>query len=380
MSRSTRPRLPYHLALAAGFQGACTAPADETAHPPEETGARDTGPGDEPASYGIATLNLHCLRTDGTSFSGNPERFEAIAAFLAAEDVALLAAQEACKAGEDAVALLEVALEEATGEPWSSAWEFAHVAWEGTADQADEGVALFARGALEDVQGLQLGPQGGLRRVILGARVGAALGSRRFVSVHIDHEDAAVRLAQARQVAVAALVQQLEDAEVLALGDFNAVEGSEPWAAMVALGWEDLAAGLDPSAIDHVFAHRGAAVRAEEARIVFTGDDGPRVSDHEGVLVRLGPGEGDALDPTVVDALAEIGEGHWLSLRGDTAPLDWGWGWGAVPVEGGRWRFASTELPAGSFAYKFLLDDATWQQGEDAVGQGGEENEVAPAF
>ena len=53
----------------------------------------------------------------------------------------------------------------------------------------------------------------------------------------------------------------------------------------------------------------------------------------------------------------------------------------ASPVSPGEWKLLLTEIPEGSsFGYKFLRDDVDWQVGDDAVGVGGQDHVIAPAF
>lgn len=44
-----------------------------------------------------------------------------------------------------------------------------------------------------------------------------------------------------------------------------------------------------------------------------------------------------------------------------------------------RWEYVSAAL-TGDFTYKVLVEDTTWQAGDDAAGRGGEEQESWPTF
>ncbi|MCA9492716.1 MAG: hypothetical protein KC621_22435 [Myxococcales bacterium] len=104
----------------------------------EETGGSTTGGDDDLV---VLSLNLHCNKLDGTSYGTNRERFDAVAALVSAEHVDVLLLQEVCIGAEDATALLDDALVAATGVSWEGGWNFAHLAWEGTADEAQEGIS-----------------------------------------------------------------------------------------------------------------------------------------------------------------------------------------------------------------------------------------------
>lgn len=347
-----------------------------------DSGGADSGEGALPEQLSVLSLNLHCLKLDGTPYADNAERFAAIARLVAEEEVAVLAAAEICADGEtDAEEALRLALEAATGEGWTSSAVFAHTAWEGTADEAEERVGLFVQGEPAASGALTFAVQGSLNRVAAYATLPASRGGLTVWSVHLEVFEESVRLQQAREAAGAALALADPGLDVLVAGDMNDVEGSATHAAYGAAGFTDLSQGLDPERIDHVFAHRGAAWALDEARLVFDGDAEPAVSDHPGVLVRLVPAEGEAVDWTRVTASADAGFGHYLALRGDVDPLSWDAGWPGAALDDQTWRWVSTEIPAGEpFAYKTLLDDEQWQTGEDSAGVGGEDQEIRPTY
>lgn len=342
------------------------------------TSSSSTGADEPSAPFMLLSLNLHCFRVDGTVYATNAERFAAIASLAAAREVAVLTLQEACeRPGEKAIELLRAALEQQTGVPWTSTWALAHVAWEGTPDEADEGVGLLVRGALSDPGALEHAVQGALRRIAVSATLPPALGSPRVTSVHFEVFEPEARTMQAREVAAAGLVDTDSPYAVIIAGDFNDVEGSATHAAFPAMGYLAADAGLDPSGIDHVMSHRAAQLRPTLAQQVFLGAQA--VSDHPGILVRFEPATGDIVTTTRITAESDPGADHFLSLRGDTAPLDWDRGFPMRAVKPGEHVFVTTEI-AAPFEFKALLDDTTWQTGPNVEGVAGAAQVVMPVF
>lgn len=348
-------------------------PASQDA-PPNLVDTPDSAPDAAPppdSGLVVLSLNLHCLRLDGTPYTTNAERLQAVAALALAEAVDVIAVQEACKRpNEDAMALLGAAL----GAEWSSEWALAHVAWEGTADEADEGVGLLARGGLHDAVVIEHAAQSGLTRVALCA---LTTDQVRVCSVHFDHQDAAARRAQAREIAVAALVDSDPARDVVVAGDFNAKESSPTHQALLDFGYLDASGSLSDGRIDHVMVHRGASLAPDEAALVL---EAPAVSDHPGVLARLAPAAPQALVVTRVTATVELKPKDWLAVRGDTAPLTWEQGWPMRRVAPSVWRALITEWDAGSVELKVLRNDEDWMTGPNAVGQGGGELELTPTW
>ena len=336
------------------------------------------------APFGVLSINLHCLRLDGTDFASNPERFAAIADAVAAWNVGAIAIQEACVDDtENAIELLDTAIEAATHTQWSDAWVFAHVAWEGTANEADEGLGLLVRGELRDVAEIRYQAQSGLDRVALGGTLPPALGGLRLYTVHLDFSEPAVRLAQARETAAVAVTRADPSLDLLVAGDFNATPGSAPHDAFLRYGFRDLTATLDPGRIDHIVTHRGASIALVETDMVFTGGAYPIVSDHPGVLAHIEPAPGEPVVFTRLGAdvrAVEPPPGS-LAVRGSVAPLTWDWGWPATASAPGLWKLVLTEIPdGGALEYKFLLEDETWQSGPNETAVGGRDHEVSPSF
>ncbi len=365
------------------FLAACVSPSPEVvdgALPPvDATG--DTGPSavdsgtpvDDPQLLGLLSLNLHCFKLDGTPFVDHDARWAAIAEAVADGDVDVLALQEVCVRDDlDALVQLEGALEAATGDAWDGAFALAHVAWEGTADEADEGVGLLSRVGLSEPTEIAYVDPGELRRVGLFATLD---DGTTVVTVHLDYGNETAREDQGRQTASQVLAAA-ENLDVVVAGDLNGRSGGPAHAAFGAMGFRDVSteAGAD---IDHAFAHRGGRWQAERSEAWFEGDEA--VSDHPGVFVELVAGEAEPVELTRIVANVDVGFGHTLSVRGDTEPLSWERGWWAWPAAADRWELVLTEVDGG-FAFKTLIDDATWQAGDDAVGEAGAERVVYPSF
>lgn len=361
-----------------GAGGASTIATSTSSSPTSSGGSGGAGGNDPTAPFSLLSLNLHCFRLDGTRFATNADRFAAIASLAATRDVAVLTVQEACeRPGEKAIDLLRTALEQATSTTWSSTWTLAHVAWEGTPDQADEGVGLLVRGALSSPVALEHAVQGSLHRVAVSATLPPELGGSRVTSIHFEVFEAAARTMQAREAAAAALVDTDPGFSAIVAGDFNDVEGSPTHAAFPSMGFLAADAGLNATGIDHVMIHRAAGLRPTSVEEVFLGADA--VSDHPGILVHIEAAPGDTVSATRITAKADPGAGHFLAVRGDTAPLSWDTGFPMRPVAPGEHAFVTTELDA-DFAFKVLVDDATWQTGANVVGVAGTSQTVTPVF
>ncbi len=352
----------------------------------------DSGPADDSGStvdedddLRILSLNLHCFKLDGTTFASNEERFAAIAATVASQGIVAMAVQEACENDTEGVAIdrLAEALAVATGARWGTAWTPTHVAWTGTADEAQEGVGvLFSGGEPADVATLEYSVQGALGRRLLAGTFTTAGGSDvRLASVHLDYEDSDVRRAQARQSAMHALANADDTWGTLLAGDFNAVASDGAIVDLGNAGLSRLSAESDDGThIDHVFAPGPANFEVVESRLLFAGSSEPVVSDHRGVLVHLRRGTPTAAVLTRFVATYDAGVGHYLGLRGDTSPLDWNLGWPAANTAADRWEAAFLGWPSGTIAYKWLYDDSAWEAGDDHQLQAGMTGEVAPTF
>jgi len=340
-----------------------TGPVDSSLDAPSDTDA-----GGVEAGFGVLSLNLHCLETDSTRFADNAARFAAIAAEALARGVRVLLLQEVCGG---ALSALEAAFETASSGEWHGAYSFAHVAWEGTARETDEGVGILADVPLADSESFVHLAEGSLRRVVVSAVLGGDLPALRVASFHLDHADDAARLVQARELATVGLLHA-GSADVMLGGDLNDRAGAAPHAALLDAGYRDGGDTLPASRIDHVFVHRGASVRALSAELLF--EDDP-VSDHPGVLVYLDAATAESAPLTTIEVDADVGLGNALFIRGDQAPLSWDEGWPTINAGAGFWRFATTEL-SGSFEYKVLRNDVDWSAGENFSGTAGATNSV----
>ena len=328
----------------------------------------------------VLSLNLHCLSVEGTAYADNASRFAAIAATALREGVDVFALQEVCDNGTvDALTLLIEALEAESGEPWSGHAVLAHRGFVGTPDEADEHVAIVAR-SIRSSGELVHRRQGALRRVAATAEIGVDGGSIHVMAVHLDHLDAAVSGAQAREAAVTSLVEGDPSLALLVAGDFNAREGQPAHAALLAAGFRDRSAGVGLARIDHVFTHRASGFVTRSAQVLFDTPE-TRVSDHPGVLVTLVAATPE--DVVVSRATAEHTPtaGRTLWIRGSSAPLSWTSGWPMVPVATGRWRFLSTEI-AGPYELKAILDDSetSWQLGANVAAMAGVDLVFRPTF
>jgi len=311
-------------------------------------------------------------------YATNTERFAAIASLVANRDVSAITLQEACeRPGENAIDELRVAIEKATSTSWSSTWTFAHVAWEGTPDQADEGVGLLVKGNLSNPDELVLAVQGSLRRVAASATLPAQWSKVRLTSIHFEVFEQTARTMQAREVAVAALVDTDPYFGAIVAGDFNDIEGSTTHAAFPALGYLAANAGIDAAGIDHVMVHRATNWRPKLAEKVFLGSEA--VSDHPGILVRFEPAKGDDVVNTRLIAQFNPATNDFLAVRGNVAPLSWNLGFPTRRTSNGQHAFVTTEM-TGNFEFKTLLDDATWQKGPNMLGTSGTNQVFTPTF
>lgn len=329
-------------------------------------------------SHSLLSLNLHCLRLDGTVYATNADRFAAIAKLVAERDVSAIAVQEACnRPGEDAINELTAAIEKATMQTWENGWAFAHIAWEGTKDQADEGVGILARGDITNLHHHEHVVQGSLHRVAISTKLPPEWGDMRLTSVHFEVFEESARKMQARDIAAVALVDTDPVFGAMVAGDFNDIEGSATHSAFPSMGFLAANAGLDPAGIDHVMIHRAAPFRPVKSEKVFLGAEA--VSDHPGVLVVFEPAQGDSVTTTHVKTQFNPAENQFLSIRGNVAPLTWDVGFPFHDKPGGTRFFVTTELQS-NFEFKLLLDDQTWQLGPNQQGLVGMEHTVMPTF
>ena len=405
---------------------ACSSPSVDGQKPPEPSTETDASPKPTPTSSAsedaavpststdagseagpplvpsgqltVLSLNLHCLKTEGTVFPTNAERFAAIAKAVAVEDVDVVLAQEVCSTPTaNARTMLTDALGKATGTTWSSTAAFAHRAWEGTPDEADESLAIFSRGALTAPHETVHRAQGTLRRVTLGATTASRMTTSqraalpvRVYTVHLDYSTPSARGLQGREAASAAMFET--DTErlgldlgggavslpVLVAGDFNALSADPAPQALRDFGFLETSGSASTSRIDHVFVHRSAPFTQASSKVLFEGAQA--VSDHPGVLVRYVPAAPKPVKLTRISATGAFPTP--LSVRGDRAPLSWAQGWPAFPTVGASASvtLVTSEVPAGPFAYKFLRQDSDWANGNNMSGVGETNNASSPTF
>lgn len=330
-------------------------------------------------SFGFLSLNLHCLKNEGTPFMTLQDRFSAIAEAVAKEDIRAIAVQEACEQkGIIAMEVLAKALQASTGANWSFVWHATHLAWEGTADESLEGVGVLVRGSIGNKIVLDYKVQGSLFRRAIGAKLPAELGSFYLFSTHLEYESAGdVKAAQGRETASALVTMVDPSLELVVAGDFNSKSVDPAALAMKAYGFVDLTASLDPNRIDHVFAHRGASLGLVSAKQIFTGNDYPRVSDHEGVVARI---VRQVPTDVVRTRLSAKTDATWLAFRGDTSPMSWDKGYPGVK-EGTGWRIVLTEFSKTTeFQWKVLKTDSVWENGNNHTCHGGDTVEITPSF
>jgi endonuclease/exonuclease/phosphatase family metal-dependent hydrolase len=375
-------------------------PSEDAAIPSTSTdaGSDTSAPFVPGGQLTVLSLNLHCLKTEGTVFPTNTERFAAIARAVATEDVDVVLAQEVCSTPTaNARTMLTEALGRTTGTPWSSTNAFAHRAWEGTSDEADESLAIFSRGALTAPRETVHRVQGTLRRVTLGATVASRMTTVqraalpvRVYTVHLDYSTPSARGQQGREVASAAMFETDTDRlglelgggavslPVLVGGDFNALSADPAPQALRDFGFLETSGSASTRRIDHVFVHRSAPFTQASSKVLFEGAQA--VSDHPGVLVRYLPGA-----PKPVKLTRIVARGAFpalLSVRGDRAPLSWEQGWPAFPTVGApaSVSLVTSEVLAGPFAYKFLRQDSDWANGTNVNGMGETDNASSPTF
>lgn len=334
----------------------------------------------------IASLNLHCLKNDGTAFASSAARAAAVAKKLVALGVDVLVAQEVCaragQGGESMESHLGGALRAETGTSWQSRLVYVHDAWVGTPDEAREHLGVFSRLPLGEARPLVHRVQGALSRQALAVRVSPpGMPPIDVVDVHFDHADADVRTAQARDVAVRAVLDAPVDGagkatvSAIVLGDYNARVGASSHAALVSGGFAALGGAVGLTRIDHALLHRSAPYAEAGFSIQLEGAEA--VSDHPMIVAVLAPRQGSPVSVTRVGAASRA---RALTVRGSVLPLTWLSGWPLLATSGGNVEMASTEIGQGPFELKLLEDDTVWQTGPNVQGRGGEVTRVTPSF
>lgn len=334
----------------------------------------------------LASLNMHCLKNEGTAFASSAARAAAVAKKLTALGVDVLVAQEVCvragQGGESMQTHLAEALRAETGATWESRLVYVHDAWVGTTDEAREHLGIFSRLPLGEARPLVHRVQGALSRQALAVRVSPpGMPAIDVVDVHFDHADADVRTAQARDVAVRAVLDAPVDGagkatvSAIVLGDYNARTDASSHAALRSAGFVALGASVGLTRIDHALLHRSAPYAESAFSIQLEGADA--VSDHPMVVAVLAARQGS---PVSVTRVAAASRARALTVRGSVAPLSWLSGWPLLATSGGNVEMASTEIAPGPFELKLLQDDTDWQTGANVQARGGESTRVTPSF
>lgn len=76
----------------------------------------------------------------------------------------------------------------------------------------------------------------------------------------------------------------------------------------------------------------------------------------------------------------DAGFGNSISIRGNTLPLNWEFGQKCENVNANTWQFVMERPVGGSIEFKVLLNDSTWESGDNHVVQAGDTIEIWPSF
>ncbi len=344
-------------------------PGDSAA--PDDTGEPWVPPAGWPDPWGVLSLGLGCLELEGTGLSSEAERASAVASEVVGRDIAVLALQDVCAGdGEDALELLEAALEEASGVDWAAGRQVT-----GSGGGVERSVAILAREELGEPWAMPFVQQGAEDRWVLAADIAAGV---RVVTTQLEDADADVREVQARAM-VAAVLGSAPSLDLLLAADFaDENRSSAVWAQTGAGFVED--SGDQDDGRRHLLHHRSAALASTGSATLFDGSEGPVVAEHPGVAAWYTTGAAD--DSCITEIVVDVATGstEWVALRGTAFPLDWSFGQPAWERSAGEWVWTTTEIPDGAFEWKALLNDETWQVGEDIEGAGCGVNSTTPTW
>jgi hypothetical protein len=98
--------------------------------------------------------------------------------------------------------------------------------------------------------------------------------------------------------------------------------------------------------------------------VVPRGNDTPDLPDSRALLVA---------------AQIDVGLGNALFIRGEGAGLSWERGQRMTCVEPAKWIWLAKGAECRA-TFKLLLNDESWVQGDNMVGEPGKANEVTPRF
>lgn len=76
----------------------------------------------------------------------------------------------------------------------------------------------------------------------------------------------------------------------------------------------------------------------------------------------------------------DAGFGNTLYIRGNTKPLDWDAGQKCENINANTWQFVMERPVSGNVEFKVLLNDTTWESGNNHVVQVGNTIEITPCF
>ena len=76
----------------------------------------------------------------------------------------------------------------------------------------------------------------------------------------------------------------------------------------------------------------------------------------------------------------DAGFGNTLYIRGDTLPLNWDFGQKCENIGSDTWQFVMERPISGEIEFKVLLNDTTWETGDNHVIQVGDTIEIWPSF
>ena len=82
---------------------------------------------------------------------------------------------------------------------------------------------------------------------------------------------------------------------------------------------------------------------------------------------------------TTIAADINVGLGNVLFIRGEGKGLSWDKGIPLHCAGDSTWTWASTEV-TNRLAFKFLLNDVTWAQGENLIVEAGKDLRATPVF
>ncbi|MDC4233265.1 alpha-amylase family glycosyl hydrolase [Actinomyces sp. B33] len=84
---------------------------------------------------------------------------------------------------------------------------------------------------------------------------------------------------------------------------------------------------------------------------------------------------------TTVRVHANVGYGNAIAIRGDAYPFTWSSGRAARWTEGDVWVYETERIPAGTpINLKALVNDSTWQSGDNTVAEAGSVIDIYPSF